>query len=380
MRKSEKRLLVIEIVAILSLLLNIFVKNILNEYAISLMFLILTTIIIFSMGYEKEKNVYRKNLIFFVTFYTVSFIILLYGLGLLTGYVRSPYSYSALNVIKTIFPIVLVIILSELLRYCLCKKGEQKKTVIILSIILFVLTDVSLSLYLYDLQNTSDILKMFTLTFLPSIFKNITLTDFAHRYGIRQNIIYRIITELYIYILPISPDFNIYLESVLMIIFPAFLRLLIHARFESEKSKDYRKKHPIKKAITIIFLFMIISAIGLHSNLLPLWIAVVGSGSMSPTIEIGDLVIIDKTYQDNLDRLKVGDVLVFKVKEKIYTHRIISIEKENDKYSIFTKGDRKENAKDNWIVTNDDVIGIVKFKIKYLGYPSVWLNRMLEDR
>lgn len=380
MKKSELKLLVIEIITILGLLLNIFVKNILNEYLMSLMFSILITIIVISMGYEKEKNVYIRNLIFFIAFYTVSFIILLYGLGLLTGYVRSPYSYDFINIIKTIFPLILVIILSEIFRYSLCKKGEKRTLIIILSIVLFTLADISMSLYFYDLKDISDLLELFTLVLLPSLFKNITLTDFAYRYGMSQNIIYRLITELYIYILPITPNLNVYLESVVMIIFPTILRYLIHSRFEKEEKEDFRGKHPIKKIITIVLILIIACMVGLYSNLFPLWIAVVGSGSMSPTIEIGDLVIIDKTYQDHLDKLKVGDVLVFKVKEKIYTHRIIDIEKENSNYNIFTKGDRKGNAKDNWIVENDDVIGVVKLKIKYLGYPSVWLNRMLEDR
>ena len=101
---------------------------------------------------------------------------------------------------------------------------------------------------------------------------------------------------------------------------------------------------------------------------------------MEPTINIGDMVIVDKSYQKHIDKLKVKDILVFKVGRKVYTHRIVDIKKENNNYSIKTKGDRKGQSEDSWIVTADDVVGIVKVRIKYIGYPTVWLSRILEGR
>lgn len=118
--------------------------------------------------------------------------------------------------------------------------------------------------------------------------------------------------------------------------------------------------------------------IALFSNLFPYWIAAVGSGSMEPTINIGDAIVVDKTVQDHLDRLSVGDVLVFKIKDTIYTHRIIELRETNGNYAITTQGDREGQAIDTWVVTNKDVIGIVKFKINYVGWPTVWLSRIVE--
>ena len=50
-----------------------------------------------------------------------------------------------------------------------------------------------------------------------------------------------------------------------------------------------------------------------------------------------------------------------------------------DIYSLYgedvyiTKGDANESI-DNWIVTQNDIIGVVKGKIKYIAWPSVWLT------
>ena len=72
--------------------------------------------------------------------------------------------------------------------------------------------------------------------------------------------------------------------------------------------------------------------------------------------------------------------MVFKVDDNVFTHRITSITVNGSQYSINTKGDRKGQADDSWVVTNDDVIGVVSFKIKYVGYPTVWLSRIMEGR
>jgi len=380
LKKSEIKLIEIEIIIILALVLNVFVINIINEYLISLIFTIFSGLIIFLLGYEKEKNPYKKNLLLFITFYTFGYIIILYGIGLLTGFVLSPYNNNFINLIKNIVPLILVILTSEFLRYLFCKKGNKRKLILILSVILFVLVDISLALYFYDLSDKSEIMKLLTLVLLPSILKNITLTDFAYKYGFSQNILYRLIIELYSYIIPIIPDFSIYLEAITLLVLPVILRFFINNRFEQKEKKDIREKNKFQKIISILLIVLILIIVGLNSNLFRFWIAVVGSGSMEPTIEIGDLILVDKSYQKELSKLKVDDILVFKENNKIYTHRIIDIEVNGEDYSISTKGDRKGNTIDDWIVENENVIGVVKLKIKYLGYPSLWIKEILEER
>lgn len=378
MIKSEKRLILIELILIIIFLLSIFVKNIFNNYLLFILLAIAITSIYFIMGYEKEKNIYKKNLIFFITFYTIAFIILMYGIGLIFGYIKSPFKMNIISIIKNIFPVMLVILSSEILRYLICRKGEKNKFIYIITIILFILIDIIFNINMYDLDSLENILKFLTVVILPSLFKNWTLTSFAYKYGFVQNIIYRFIMELYPYILPITPDLGIYLGSVLMMIYPVLLKRNIYFRFDKEKKQDLKDKQIINKLITLIIILFISLIIALNSNLFRYWMAVIGSGSMKPTINIGDAVIVDKSYKKHLDKLKEGDVLVFKNGNKIYVHRIINIEHTDNNYYINTKGDRKEQLEDSWVVTNKDVIGIVKFKIKFIGYPTVWLSRILE--
>ena len=381
MVKSEKELVIIEVLLSIIFLSNIFIKNIMNNYIIFFILLITIGLITFLMGYEKDQNLdgaTRKKLYLYVTLYSVGFIVFQYGLGLFLDFVKSPYKTNLLGIFSNTISMILIIFASEYLRYMIVKKGENKKVIIILAFILFVIIDLTINVKYYNIRKITELIEYLTYILLPSIFKNYVLTRFSYKYGIKQNIIYRLILELYIYIVPFTPDLGIYIESVLLMIFPLMLNTIITIEFEKEKKEDFRESKLKKSLVPIIILLITIPLVYLNSNLFRYWIAAVGSGSMEPTINVGDAIIVDKSYSKHLNKLKKGDILVFTINKKIYTHRIIEIRKDDKIYSINTKGDRKGQAEDNWVVTNDDVIGIVKHRIRYIGYPTVWLSRILE--
>ena len=214
---------------------------------------------------------------------------------------------------------------------------------------------------------------------LPQIARNYLLSDFSFKYGYIPCIIFQLITSLYVYIFPFYPDLDLYLESVINFLLPLLIRYVVDLNFEKEQKQDFKDKHIASRIITVIFSIIILLIVSLCSNLFRYWIAVIGSGSMHPTIKVGDAIIVDKYYQKHLDKLKKGDVLVFQIKGTIYTHRIVNIKQDNGNYQILTKGDRKGQAQDDWIVKNEDVVGLVKTKIPAIGRPTVWLNRLLEE-
>ena len=378
MKKNEKRILLIEIIALLFLILNIFVKNILTENTIILFLLILFILSVILVGFEKEKTIEKRKVLKQVFFYTISFLIIIYGLGLIVGFLSTSYSLTLINIFKNSFPVFLILIIEELVRYNICKKGENNKLIIYISVVIFTFVDISMIISNYDLNDISNILKLSTLVVCPSVFKNVMLSDFSKKYGYEVCITYRLIMGLYIYIVPIFPNLNEYLESVIMSILPIFILILINMQFEIEKKEDIRDKHIASKILSVIIILIVITTICLFSNLFPWWIAIVGSGSMTPTINVGDAIIVDKITKEEMAELKVGDILVFKVGKSMYTHRIINIDVKNDEYYISTKGDRKGNVVDDWTVKSNDVIGVVKFRIPYVGYPTVQLNRLLK--
>ena len=59
-------------------------------------------------------------------------------------------------------------------------------------------------------------------------------------------------------------------------------------------------------------------------------------------------------------------------------HRIIKIELNEGKKEFYTKGDAN-NSEDNYPIIEKDIIGTAIFKVKYLGYPTVWINTKINQ-
>lgn len=385
MKKSEEKMLFFQVAIIIFMLLNVFAKNIFKGNAVIILLAILFAISVILFGYEKEKMIKRdkKRIITIISFFTVSFLIIIYGLGLIIGFVQTPYSLSPINIIKNTVPVILLLLITELLRYNLCKKSVSNITTKVLMVVMFTMIDILVALPIYDLSENEEILRMLTLIILPGISKNIMLNSFCEKYGYIPGIIYQLIMNLYIYLLPIYPNLGIYLESVITFLLPLLIKYVVENTATEEKKVVIERKKGKKLVVNIftgIVATIILVIVLLYSNITPYWIAVIGSGSMSPTIKVGDAIIIDKNVQKEPEKLKVGDILVFKVNDLMYTHRIVEIKEENSSFYIKTKGDREGQTIDNWVIKKENIIGIVKYKIPYIGYPTVLLNRFIYNK
>lgn len=93
------------------------------------------------------------------------------------------------------------------------------------------------------------------------------------------------------------------------------------------------------------------------------------SGSMNPQLEIGDIVFSKEIEEKHI---KKGDIITFKQKNAIITHRVEDIIIENEKIYYQTKGDNN-NSKDESLVQYKDIEGIYVFKIPKIG---IFINKI----
>ena len=99
--------------------------------------------------------------------------------------------------------------------------------------------------------------------------------------------------------------------------------------------------------------------------------AVIVSGSMSPTIEVNDLVVI---YAQ--DEYEVGDVVTYEGATKSVTHRVISKRVDEGTGEIYyeTKGDNPINASDGEI-HESKIIGKVVLTVPKFGYVQEFIQK-----
>ena len=376
MKSSEKKILTLEIVSLIFLLLNLLLFKLDNIYIIFAFLLLLLIVLNFITGFEKNRKRFKKDGIILSIIFTLSYLFTIYVSGLFLGFERNGYSLSLLNIFRNSFPILVVILVSEFLRFELNTKSENQKSLIVLSSILFVLVDINIAMQMYDFSNLNDLLEMAALVTLPSITKNILLTYFSLKFGFASTLIYQIIMELYIYLVPILPDFNIYLESIITFIYPLILLKITKLMLKAdEKKEEVVKGKNISRFVNIFIILIMFVIVLLTSGIFKYYFLSIGSGSMTPNINKGDVVIVEKYNENEIENIEKGDILVYKKENQVVVHRVVEVN-QGDEITFRTKGDNNDDE-DAWIINEKDVIGIAKFRIPLVGYPTVWLNEAL---
>ena len=97
----------------------------------------------------------------------------------------------------------------------------------------------------------------------------------------------------------------------------------------------------------------------------------IGSNSMKEAYERGDAVIYRKI--EDVHDLRVGDIIAFEKSNVVITHRIKDIINKNGVLTFKTKGDNN-NSVDYFDVDSPDILGKIEYRVKYIGYPTIWIN------
>ena len=377
MKKSYKRLIIFDIILTIILLLNSFILNILGNYYYMTIFLILLLILFkYIFGIEKDRHRYIKDIMVnIIIIYLVSFI-LYYLFGLIIGFYKADNYLTFYGVRTFIFPFVVMVIVREYLRMQMLYKTEKSKVLTVLTVLIFILLELSVSLGSSKFNTSYNIFIYFALTILPIISNNIACTYIAKKVGYKPNILWILVAKLYLVTLPIIPNTGLYISSIIELLFPFILIYNVYLFFK-KRDKDIpisyvKKRLFVQLPILVVIVGILVYFVSGHFRYYSVAIA---TGSMKPKIEVGDVVIIDqhKDYKD----LKVGDIVAYKYHGIVVVHRIHDIVVIKKEYYFYTKGDANEEV-DNYIVYPKTILGDVKAKIPMIGIPTVWLNDLLK--
>lgn len=375
MKRGYKKLLIFQLIMFFILILNSFIHNILGNYS-TIVFLILT-IIIFKLffGIEKDRHRFTKDIIFDVIIFLLIFFLIYYLSGLIIGFARTD-NYYTLNGIKTfIIPIIITIILKEFLRYQVIMKSEGNKILMILSCILFIFLDVTNPIFYNGFSSKYDTFIFFALTLLPAISTNIVCSYLTFKVGYKPNILYLLVMNLYQYLLPLVPNPNEYIASIVRFLLPILLGYKLSGFFNLTADQEIDRNYNKTSAWSLIVPTILVAVlVYFTSGYFHYYAVAIASGSMEKAISKGDIVVIEK-IDKQYDKLEKGQVIAYTYHGVLVVHRIVNIIEDKGEYYVYTKGDA--NAKeDNYVVEQDTIMGTVEFVIPYLGLPTVWLNEM----
>lgn len=119
-------------------------------------------------------------------------------------------------------------------------------------------------------------------------------------------------------------------------------------------------------AVVLLVLFLVPSAVGAEASY------VVLSDSMSPTIDAGDVVVVQSTAPEAITE---NEVITYRTTRQggpnRVTHRVVAIQETESGVQFRTKGDANENP-DPELVPAEAVIGTLWFTVPLVGHLFVF--------
>ena len=376
MKKNIKFIYWIEVaLLVINLIFYGFIKVIPSEYNIYLVITFLLLVVIplrLFFGKQKDKSYYTgyTNRTVITVLMVVGLII--YSLGILLGFTRG-YAYN-IQTLKSMLSVAALAILTEYFRFIVIKNNYTNFKSTIIFTVLLALLEIFASVNIGAINTNYKIFVYISVMIMPIFAEQFLCSYLTYKTGMKPSLIFRLVVKLYPYVLPIIPDLGNYLLAFVKILTPFIIFYIINrAMVEEEKSKRIITTNSLK-VLSIPVIAVLIVLVILVSGIFDARLVAIATNSMSPTYNRGDAVIIEYKKPEELEK---GDILAFRHDNIIVTHRIVDMKQKQDKYYFTTKGDANEMA-DGYISTGDQVIGKVNYVIKYIGFPTIYINELFE--
>lgn len=380
MKKDKIKLYFLEIILLVVLFIALFVSTSVTRVMLSMLLLMFSFWIKTFLTKDRLISHISKE----TTILMICMGILYVGVFFLFGYIAYSFNkqiitFSVQTFINYILPLSIIIVTSEIIRFAFLSqdghiriRNSNRDYAKILTIINMILVDLIVYINVYDIRRLDGFLALIGFVAFASISSNLFYNYYSKRFGITGIIAYRLITVLYVYIIPYIPDMYIYFRSFLRMIYPYIMYLVMESTYSKTtfvKSYNARRKDAL--VITGLFVFMILFTMLISCNF-KYGIMVVGSSSMTGAIDKGDATIYE-SY--NGQKIKTGDIIIFEHDGAKKIHRVIATKSVNGEVRYYTKGDAN-SMNDADYRTRGDIIGISRLTIKYIGVPTLWLNEL----
>ncbi len=297
--------------------------------------------------------------------------------GLFDKFGKNPNSFTFIWILINIFFVLSALLGMELSRAWLINRlvNIRKPSTLVPFFVAFLYTCTCIPLnQLSKLTGSLEgATKFLGSDFIPQFMEHLMASFLALWGGPLPALAYRGIIQTFVWFSPVLPDLNWAMKAFSGTVVPIIgiaagqhILKLTPARGNKDSSENLL-------ATTIICIICVL-AIWFAVGAFPVRPTIIISGSMRPTIEVGDMAIVGKI---NPQILKVGDIIQFKTENRSIPtlHRIIEIQKEEDKKTIYiTRGDANDVPDDP--VQPQQVVGRVIFTVPKVGWATITIREI----
>lgn len=364
-------MLIYGLLANLKLVFNI---NAIYLYIINPLFWITLAVFLkIAIGKSYQKSRIKKEVIQYILIAVIIYILTYMISGLFITFGNNPYFTTVKGFLINLWIFGTVIISKEYIRYRLINNvyENDKKEIAILVSLIYIIIEIGLNKYVNTKITLLFALKDICQNLIPLIAKNVLYSYISMKSDWKPASIYELFTKLYLWLSPILPNAPWIMVAIIETTIPTIL--FFYIRYANSKNSEIKSRQEIenvnpKNSIPLVVLVILV--IWFAIGVFPIKPIAIASGSMEKELYVGDVVIVKKC---NANDIVNGDIIQYQMKGYTVIHRVIEKKQKNGEYYFTTKGDNNP-SEDKESVKEDQVLGKVIFKVKYLGYPAIWLN------
>lgn len=319
-------------------------------------------------------NITKNQVLLLMAVIALLYVMGYYLSGIPFGFYKNPYRLTFSNFVAFLLPSAAVIVFAEVIRYVTLAQRDKLSTV--LCWLSCVIADMLLCSNLPSVTSFNRFMDLLAGAFFPAVIANCLYHYLSKRYGMYPNLVFRLVTTLHAYILPVSSGISASLLNFFEILLPIAIYYFIDGLFE--KKRRYALKNTSRfsritsRVLTVLALILMLGTVMLISNHFHYGAYVIATESMTGELNKGDVAICER-YEDQF--IPEGQVIVFEKNNSVVVHRVVEIKIINRITQYYTQGDANEDL-DTGFITDAEILGLVNYKVPYLGYPTLWLRSL----
>jgi signal peptidase len=322
---------------------------------------------------QQDRVRHRGDKAFLVGSVMSVWFVLYFMSGIITSYVHNSLVSSPKSILVNIWAFGAVAFAIEYSRHGLMLMVRRRHVVWFGLIVALVLGIQQMNFGLIPLTHGLDsFVKLAISDFVPALLSSLLLTYLAITAGLPSMLVYRLGLVAATILPPIVPKYDWYMQGVSLILLAVSIYISMdRTRQDREAPTRHRYHHHPRRAYDMMAVLIILGMAMFMTGLFSYKPAAIASNSMQPVFSRGAMVIVRKAKPVDV---RVGDIVQYRRESITVTHRVVEIDNAADgsgKKVFVTKGDNNHDK--DPLVSQSQIIGIVRAKIPLIGYPSVWL-------
>jgi signal peptidase len=290
--------------------------------------------------------------------------------GLFSSFGTSPYSFTPTGILINLAFVGSMLVGMELSRAWLINRLGKKHTLLAVAFVAVLYTMLSLPLArITGLRLELTSITYVNSTVLPILAENLLASFLALLGGPVAAIAYRGMLQAFWWFSPTLPNLPWAFKGLIGVVVPIVGLVVANTlRTSRPRHRQARREGEGSLAGWVVTTIVAVAIIWFAVGLFPVQPTTVISGSMRPTLDVGDVVIIAKV---SADTIKPGDIIQFREAKRITTvHRVVEIQKIEGNMVFITQGDGNREP-DASPVLAANVVGKVIFNIPKVGWAAI---------